>query len=76
MAIPRKDLEITNVVSDQPEYVGESVEERVDAASERGKARLTAEQLLEIGRKCAALPDYDTRTAEEILGYDENGVPT
>jgi antitoxin VapB len=30
---------------------------------------------LEIARRCAALPDLDTRTANEILGYDQNGVP-
>ena len=33
-----------------------------------------AEQLMEIGRHCAALPNLDVRTAEEILGYDEHGV--
>jgi antitoxin VapB len=29
-----------------------------------------------IGRRYAALPDTDLRTPEEILGYDENGLPT
>ncbi len=33
-----------------------------------------AEELMEIGRRCAALPDLDARTADEILGYDERGV--
>ncbi|MBZ5620416.1 MAG: type II toxin-antitoxin system VapB family antitoxin [Acidobacteriia bacterium] len=33
-----------------------------------------AEALMEIGRHCAALPDRDLRSAEEILGYDERGV--
>jgi antitoxin VapB len=32
-------------------------------------------ELLEIGRECAALPDYDLRGADEILGYDEHGIP-
>jgi len=32
--------------------------------------------LLEIGRRCAALPDMDPRSAEEILGYDKDGVPS
>jgi hypothetical protein len=27
-----------------------------------------------IGERCRALPDLDVREAEEILGYDENGV--
>jgi hypothetical protein len=25
--------------------------------------------------RCAALPDLDTRSPEEILGYDEIGLP-
>lgn len=29
-----------------------------------------AEALLEIGRRCSALPDLDTRDADEILGYE------
>jgi antitoxin VapB len=32
-------------------------------------------ELLRIGQECAALPDYDRRTPDEILGYDEYGVP-
>jgi Rv0623-like transcription factor len=28
-----------------------------------------------IRRRCAALPVLDTRTADEILGYDERGLP-
>jgi len=34
-----------------------------------------AEELLEIGRRCAALPVLDPRSADEIIGYDEHGVP-
>jgi antitoxin VapB len=33
------------------------------------------EELLAISDRCAALPDYDTRTAHEIIGFDEHGVP-
>jgi hypothetical protein len=38
------------------------------------KARRLAEQLLEIGRRGAALPDLDLRPADEILGYGEHGL--
>lgn len=31
--------------------------------------------ILEIGRRCAALPDVDRRSANEILGYDRDGIP-
>jgi hypothetical protein len=30
--------------------------------------------LMEIGRHCAALPDVDTRSPDEIVGYDEAGM--
>jgi antitoxin VapB len=33
------------------------------------------EELLAIGRRCAALPTYDTRSPEEIIGFDEHGIP-
>ncbi len=29
--------------------------------------------IVEISGRCAALPDIDTRPADEILGYDERG---
>ena len=29
--------------------------------------------ILEAAERCSALPDLDTRTADEILGYDERG---
>ena len=31
--------------------------------------------LLEIGRRCAELPDKDARPPEDILGYDSKGLP-
>ena len=33
------------------------------------------EDVMEIGRHCAALPLLDLRRPDEIMGYDENGVP-
>ena len=33
-------------------------------------------ELRAISDRCAALPDYDTRTCEEIVGFDEHGIPT
>lgn len=32
--------------------------------------------MLEHGRRYQQLPQRDTRSADEILGYDENGLPT
>jgi antitoxin VapB len=41
---------------------------------ERSKRRL-ADELDDIAKHCASLPVRDTRSPEEILGYDEFGVP-
>ena len=50
--------------------------EREQLRREEGRASVPdlADDRMEIGRHCAALPDLDTRTADEILGYDEHGV--
>jgi len=41
---------------------------------ERARRRL-ADELDEIARHCARLPVRDSRTPDEILGYDEHGLP-
>ena len=41
---------------------------------ERSHRRL-ADELDDIARHCARLPVRDGRAPEEILGYDENGLP-
>ena len=41
---------------------------------DRSEARL-ADELDRIAKRCARLPVQDRRTADEILGYDENGLP-
>lgn len=37
--------------------------------------RSLADELDEIARHCASLPVLDARPEEEILGYDEQGLP-
>jgi antitoxin VapB len=46
-------------------------------AREQGKVRSTSlrEDLAEIRLRCAALPVRDPRSADEILGYDQHGLP-
>jgi antitoxin VapB len=41
---------------------------------ERSRRRL-ADELDAIARHCAALPVRDARSADEIIDYDERGVP-
>jgi antitoxin VapB len=40
----------------------------------RGVSLRLVDRLMEIGRHCAALPDLDRRSPDEIVGYDETGM--
>jgi antitoxin VapB len=42
---------------------------------ERTRRRRLADELDEIAVHCSRLPVLDSRTPEEILGYDEHGLP-
>jgi antitoxin VapB len=55
--------------------VRRAAEERLQRVRRRQAARSLAAEILEIGRRCATLPGFDARTADEILGYDEHGLP-
>jgi antitoxin VapB len=63
MAVSIKNPETERLARDLASRTGVSITEAITVA------------LLAIGRRCAALPDLDLRTAEEILGYDEIGLP-
>jgi len=41
----------------------------------RQRTATVKQELLRIGRECAALPVLDPRPADEILGYDGAGLP-
>jgi antitoxin VapB len=55
--------------------VRRAAEERLQRVRRNKSGRSLAAELLAIGARCAALPDLDPRTADEILGYDEHGLP-
>ena len=63
-----KHASITDVVLD-------SLRESLARENARSKSRSLKDELREISRRCAALPDLDTRSPEEIIGFDEIGVP-
>jgi antitoxin VapB len=62
---------------------GESITQATEKALEDRLLRVRrwradrglAERIMEIGRHCASLPVLDDRTPDEILDYDEIGVP-
>jgi antitoxin VapB len=52
-----------------------ALEERLQRLKGRRLAENTAEEIINISLRCRALPDRDRRAADEILGYDERGLP-
>ena len=82
MPLNIKNAEADRLAHDLAEKTGETLTEAVIQAlrerlmrQEGRKSLLSMEtELLNIGRRCAALPDIDRRTADEILGYNEIGV--
>ncbi len=83
MALSIKDPEADRLARELAARTGESLTQAVVVALRERLARETgrtrsiplAEELAGIRRRCAALPVLDARTAEEILGYDERGLP-
>jgi len=51
-----------------------SLEDRLARIRGRPHAADLAEQFLDIGRRCASLPDLDTRSADQIIGYRQDGT--
>jgi antitoxin VapB len=54
--------------------VVEAILDRVRRQPRRDPAQIE-EALRDIGQRCSKLPVLDNRTADEILGYDESGLP-
>ena len=58
------------------EAVKQALRDRLDRLRRDRIRRPLAHELDEIARHCAGLPVLDPRPAEDILGYDEEGVPS
>jgi antitoxin VapB len=83
MALNIRNREAEELAAELAKQTGESKTEAVTKAlrdrlarvrRERSKRRL-ADELEEIAEHCASLPVLDHRSAEEIVGYDETGLP-
>lgn len=57
------------------EAVTRALSDRLQRVRRERANRRLADELDEIALQCARLPIRDARPADEILGYDENGVP-
>ena len=82
MALNIKDPETDRLVRRLVDVTGEkitdavriAVSERLERVTRRrGKASM--EELLAIADRVASKPVIDARTPDEIIGYDENGLP-
>jgi antitoxin VapB len=57
------------------EAVTQALRDRLARVRRDRSRRRLADELDEIARHCSRLPVLDPRTPDEILGYDEHGLP-
>ena len=57
------------------EAVTKALRDRLGRVKRDRVERSLKDELLAIANRCAALPVLDPRTPDEIIGYDENGLP-
>lgn len=55
--------------------VRRAAEERLRRVERGKRGRSLTAEILDIGKRCASLPDLDVRSADDILGYDAHGLP-
>ena len=55
--------------------VTKALQDRLDRVRRQRSGRSLAQELDDIALHCASLPVLDNRPVEEILGYDERGLP-
>ena len=84
MPLSIKDPKADKLARELAQRTGESITQAVITAL---RERLVREQrkdeaidslvdeVMDIGRHCAALPLLDARPPDEIIGYDEHGLP-
>ncbi|MGQ0816105.1 MAG: type II toxin-antitoxin system VapB family antitoxin [Gemmatimonadota bacterium] len=84
MALNIKNPEADRLARELADLTGESITEAVVEALEerltREQARRCAhgfrQELRRMQERLAEVPDQDRRTIEEIMGYDEHGLPS
>ena len=84
MPLSIKDPEADQLARNLAQRTGETITQTVIAALREQLAREQrkdegiedlVEEIMAIGKHCAALPLLDARSADEIIGYDERGLP-
>ena len=83
MALSIKSIEAERLARKVADKAGESItgaiqkslQERLERLNRVQKNPTVMTQLQEILRRVGKLPVLDSRTPDEIIGYDENGLP-
>jgi antitoxin VapB len=83
MAISIKSMETERLAREVAAKTGESLtgaikkalEERLERLKHQRRSQILASQIEDILRRVDQLPILDSRTADEIIGYDEHGLP-
>jgi antitoxin VapB len=57
------------------EAIQKSLEERWQRLKARRRARVVSRQIEDILQRVDAMPTQDNRSPDEILGYDDHGLP-
>jgi len=57
------------------EAVTQALRERIERIRRNRARKRLADELDEIALHCSTLPVRDARAADEIMGYDEHGLP-
>ena len=83
MAISIKSIETEHLAREIAAKTGESLtgaiqkalEERLDRLKNNRRSQALETQLDDILRRVDEMPDLDSRSPDEIVGYDEDGLP-
>jgi len=83
MALSIKSIETEHLAREIAARTGESLtraiqralEERLERLNNSRRSQTLAAQIDDILKRVDEMPDLDARTPDEIIGYDENGLP-
>lgn len=84
MALNIRNRETEELAKTLAELTGESktravtvaLKERLDRVKRQNSRDFEFEELMEIAKHSGSLPTLDDRNDDEILGYDDNGLPS